>query len=256
MSARATPSRSAERLLAHRLSSVVALGENEIDALRSVVGRVRTIRRGEVLMAEGDVPPNLLLVTQGWSLRYKRALDGRRQVTGIVVPGELSDKGPSLPFGADHSIQAVTNVEVAEIQRTSLSKAAMDFPLIGQALLADAMLHTAVLREWFARLSRRADERLAHLFYDTHVRLRALGLIEGNAFEFPLLQQDVADCIGVSVVHLNRVLGTLRTQGLIEWTRGAVRLPDPQRLADLAQYNPGLDKLADALRTDALAGGD
>jgi CRP-like cAMP-binding protein len=85
---------------------------------------------------------------------------------------------------------------------------------------------------------READQQMAHLVCELLVRLRVVGLVNEDSFEFPMTQYDLADALGISGVHVNRVLQDLRGRGLLEWRRKRMRIPNAARLMDFAEFDP------------------
>ncbi|RYD92332.1 MAG: cyclic nucleotide-binding domain-containing protein, partial [Sphingobacteriales bacterium] len=123
------------RLLSHRLSGGVQLSRAEIDALGSIARQGRRFSRGETVVRQGDRSPYIILTADGWAFREKSLSDGRRQILAIMLPGELSEKGPMVPFGAPDTIVAATDLDTQSIDRQELAKAMEMHPRILQALL-------------------------------------------------------------------------------------------------------------------------
>jgi CRP-like cAMP-binding protein len=233
------------QLLAHRLSAGTALGSAEIDALLAIAGHPRTLPRGGEILVERTRSKSIWLLGRGWAFRQKSLGDGRRQIISLMLPGELSEKPPLLPFGAGHSIVAATGVELIPFDRAAFGRVTVQYPRLAHALFNDELIRNAVAMEWLLSLGRRSsEERLAYFLYETNLRLRAGGLIDSDRFELPLVQGDVADIMGLSAVHLNRTIRALRARGLIEWSDYTVHLLDPARLASFAHFNPELEGFA------------
>lgn len=233
------------RLLFHRLSGGAQLSQDEMDALRAIVGPAKRFNRGEVLVEQGEKSPRIWLTGSGWAFRQKMLDDGRRQILAIVLPGELSEKGPIMPFGSPDSVVAATDMEAHPITRQALQKAAEAHPRLLQALFYEELTRHAITREWVLLLGqRKAEERLAYVLFETYVRLKAMGMITGDRFDFPITQLDLADIVGMSTVHLNRTLQELRRRALVIWSAGVVELPDPAALARLARFDKGFQRVA------------
>lgn len=227
------------RLLAHRLSVGVDLSRGDIDALAQAAGRIHTFRRGETLAEQGR-RGGIWLLSEGWALRQKILRDGRRQITSIMLPGDLTEKGPVLPVSFGHSIVVATDFAIAqEFERTKLMHLTETNPTIMRGFFVEELIQRAMLEERNAVLGRMyADERLAFLLYETYARLHAMGMVQHQSYDMPLSQGEVADLVGMSPVHVNRTLQSLRARGLVEWSGHQVRLPDPAEVARLAQVSP------------------
>jgi CRP-like cAMP-binding protein len=234
------------KLLAHRLSGGAKLSRAEIDALESLTGAPRRFAKGAELVAQGAAADQVWLTSSGWAFRQKSLSDGRRQIVAILLPGELTEKGPAMPFGAPDTIVAATEgFEAVPIDRSRLVNLMQTYPRVQQGLFYEELTRHAVTREWIAVLGvRSAEERFAYLIYETYARLNAMGLSAGNTFEVPISQTDLSDLLGMSTVHLNRTLQKLRADDLVVWTGRTVHLPDPPRLAHLAQFSTGFQREA------------
>jgi CRP-like cAMP-binding protein len=233
------------RLLSHRLSGGVSLERDEIDALRAIAGPARKFSRGDLLVAQGEKANHVWLTGDGWAFRQKLLSDGRRQIIALMLPGELSEKGPMMPFGSPDMIVAATALTAQSIARRDLMGVVEAHPRILQALFYEELTRHAITREWVLLLGQRtATERLAYLIYETFARLKAMGMVSDNHFEFPVPQPDLADIVGMSTVHLNRTLQRLRRQNLVNWSGTRVELPDPAALAAHAQFDKGFQEMA------------
>jgi CRP-like cAMP-binding protein len=180
--------------------------------------------------------------------------DGRRQIITIMLPGELTEKGPEMPFGSPDAVVALSSVVAHPIHRSALLDLTQQAPTLLYALFYEELTRHAITREWILLHSKRdAVERLAYFFYETFARLRAMGLIEGERFELPLNQEDVADLLGVSHVHLNRTLQALRRQNHLIWEGHSVTIADEAGLARAAAFNPELIKIAEEFAARAKA---
>ena len=233
------------RLLAHRLSGEGALQDDDIAAFADLIGIARRFNKGETLVDQGDRSSILWLIEDGWAFRQKNLDDGRRQITAIMLPGELSEKGPPMPFGTGDAIVAATDVLAFPIERERLLQLLEARPRLLRSFLYEELTRHAVSREWLLLLGkRRAPERLAYFFYETYARLNAMGMVSGTQFDLPLIQNDLADIVGMSYVHLNRTLQHLRSSNLVILEGQRVELPDPPALARLAAFSRDFSRIA------------
>lgn len=195
---------------------------------------------GEEIVSEGERPQAVTLCLEGWACRSKSFADGRRQIVGLLLPGDLFDLDVRLLPAHDHAVVALTPVVVAELAAEDLQRIAEDHPQLARALRRDALIQAAIQREWIVNVGRRsAPERIAHLLCELFHRLAAVGLTDGRACELPLTQTEIADATALSVVHVNRVLQQLRSAGLLRLHGKQMELPDPAGLQRLAQFDPG-----------------
>ena len=206
---------------------------------RLAVGNVRELGPRRDLIREGERPRAVSLILDGWACRYKQFADGRRQIVGFHIPGDLCDSSLAVVEAMDHSIGAVTRLRYAEIAPADLEALAQQSPAVARALRWSELVNAAIAREWVANVGQRsAYERIAHLFCEIHLRLRAVGLTDGNGCDVPLTQTDLASATGLTAVHVNRTLQEMRRDGLLEFSARRLVLPDLDALKRVATFNP------------------
>jgi CRP-like cAMP-binding protein len=214
------------------------------DADRTAVSRLphtlRTIERHGFIRREGDRPTHSCLLRSGFVLRHRTLGDGSRQIVAIHLPGDFVDL-PSLMLGvADYSAQAVTRCEVAYLRHDVLKGIACTRPRVGQAMWHDTLIETSIAREWIANVGRRdSSARIAHFLCEIGLRLEAAGLAGHTAWDLPLTQDQIADCTGLTAVHVNRTLRALNAAGLVTLARRSVIIDDWRKLARAGDFNPG-----------------
>ena len=223
-----------------KLDSYTRLSHEESELLlRATAQRVRRLLPGEDLIREGERPREVNVFLSGWAYRYKQLTNGRRQIIALLLPGDVCDHNVFVLEEMDHSIAALTAVTVAEVSRSTLEALKEDRPRIAQALIWEALVNSAVQREWTVNLGQRtAVERVAHLLCELLVRLRAVGLADEAGYPFPLTQVDIAEATGLSAVHVNRTLQDLRGRGAILLRNRQVTIPDFDTLASIAVFSP------------------
>lgn len=226
--------------LVRKLEQFVRLSADDHAALERLNGAtIRTARARDDIIREGDNPRVVNLILEGWANRYKTLEDGRRQIIAFFLPGDLCDLNIFILREMDHSLGAITPIRYAELPRDAFDALTSERPRIVQALWWDTLVMAAVQREWTVNLGQRsAIERLSHLVCELFVRLRAVGLTQGDAFDCPLTQNDLAEATGMTPVHVNRTLQELRTRGLLQWRGKRIAILDWQALRDTALFNP------------------
>lgn len=225
--------------LALRLEAYTKLSQDDrasVDRLSRKGQREIGARRD--LIREGDQPKSIFLVLDGWACRYKQLPDGRRQVVGLFLPGDICDLNVYILKEMDHSIGAITPLKVAEVPRDEFEQLMLEHPRVTQALFWDELVTVSIQREWTLNLGQRtAYERISHLFVELFLRLQTVGLTQANSCDFPLTQVDIADATGLTAVHVNRTLQELRKEGLIELQGRKLTIPDLQALKNAALFN-------------------
>ncbi len=225
--------------LALRLEAYTKLSKDDRATIDRLAGKgLRQVAARRDLIREGDPPRSVFLVLEGWACRYKTLPDGRRQVVGLFMPGDICDLNIYILKAMDHNIGAITALRVAEVPRDEFERLMIEHPRITQALFWDELVTVSIQREWTLNLGQRtAYERIAHLLCELFIRLRTVGLTDGNSCHFPLTQVDIADASGLTAVHVNRTLQELRRDGLIELQAKRLAIPDLKALQNAAMFN-------------------
>lgn len=209
------------------------------DVFAALIGETREVSAGQVLVEEGDRPLISMVLLKGFVGRVSILSEGGRQISSLNVPGDFVDLHSLLLRKMDHSLIALTNVAVAAVSHADLRRVCEGRPHLMRALWRETIVDGAIHRQWLLALGRRpAAERLALLFCELYVRLEAVGLAADHRFDLPLTQSEIADMIGISSVHVNRCLKTLRQEDLLEWRGGEAIIHDWRRLASIAQFDP------------------
>jgi CRP-like cAMP-binding protein len=224
--------------LLNKLEGLFTLSDDDRVALTALTASPRTIETGTDPCREIDTPDGILVVTEGFACRYKLRPNGARQITDYLLPGDHCNLD-TLPGELLGSLTALTRTKVARISFEALSSAQRDYPGIAGAFRRAAVVEGAILREGLVNMGRRsADERLAHFFCEIYARMHAVGLVQGNSFRVPLTQFDLGDTLGLSYVHVNRTLQSLRQQGLFTLSSKTLTILNPEGLEKLAGFDP------------------
>ena len=205
-----------QHALIRKLESFETLSDQDRWALNALVPRVRQVGAGVDLISEGEKPENVHLILDGYACRYKVLADGQRQIMAYFVPGDFCDLNVFILDEMDHSIGTISACQVVGIPRIAIDEITANHPCITRAFWWCALVDEAVLREWLVNIGgREANQRIAHLLCELLARLEVVGRVTDNSFDFPFTQTDIADTMGLSNVHVNRVLRELRELGLI-----------------------------------------
>ena len=221
-----------------KLQRFAALPAEDVALLESFTATSRRIGARQDLIREGDRPGPMFVMLEGWACRYKVLPEGGRQIVAFLMPGDTCDMHVAVLAEMDHSIQTLTKSRVATIGRTDMQEAVFTRPEIARALWSTQMVDESVLRAWIISMGRRSSTaRIAHLMCELYLRARNVGLVLGNSFEMPLSQVVLADALGLTPVHVNRLLRKLRLASVMEVRRGALTIIDPVGLADIAGFD-------------------
>lgn len=225
--------------LVTRLECFIRLKSEETSALDALAQPARPVRAEHVLIHDGEVPNHHFLIVQGVAYRYKLLSDGRRQILGYLLPGDLCEL--ELPEGGrpDHSVAALNNALVAIISTGSLVDLRAQYPNIDRACSLMSLTERSILREWLMNVGQRnAVQRISHFFCEMSWRLQAIGRMNADgSVDLPITQGALADTTGLTTVHVNRSLKRLRKDGLIAFHRQRLMILDHSQLAAVAGFN-------------------
>jgi CRP-like cAMP-binding protein len=222
-----------------KISLFAQLSEADTNLLQRICGSPITVSSRQDLIREGEVPAVVHLILSGFACRYKILPAGTRSIMAYLLPGDMCDWHVFILKEMDHSVATLSPCEVIGIPRTTVLEITDKHPAITRALWWMALVDEAVLREWIVNVSRRsAEEAIAHLFCELLARLEAVGLRIGDGFELPVTQSDLADTIGLSNVHVNRVVQELRRRGLIALNTHSLQIMNLKALRELAGFRP------------------
>lgn len=216
-----------------------ALSESEKASLAGAMSVEKYFGTGEDIVAEGSRPTVSTLIVDGLAARYKVLEDGGRQFTSLQVPGDFVDLHAFLLKTMDHGIIALSPCHVVAAEHSRLRAITEQAPHLTRLLWLDTLVDGAIHREWIVAMGRRSKtSHLAHLICELFVRLQVVNKARDMRFNLPLSQAELADVLGLSVVHMNRVIGTLRRMNVINWVNHTITILDWNRLVAIAEFDP------------------
>lgn len=221
-----------------KLSKLTELSHGDIAALEDATGRGREYVPRQDMIREGDPPGPVFVMLEGWGCRYKILPTGTRQIMAFLMPGDCCDLHVQMLEEMDHSIQALTAATVATVSRSEMQVIMRDHPAIARAMYTSQLIDEGIMRAWIVSMGRRSSiERVAHLICELYLRARNIGLVTDGEFALPLSQIVLADALGMTAVHINRVLKELRLAGAMALSRGCVAILDPTKLVRIAGFD-------------------
>jgi CRP-like cAMP-binding protein len=233
-----------------RFEKRAPLSDNALAALRGLPFELNTYPKHAHLIREGERVKSAKLIVEGLAYRHKVTAEGARQILSLHMRGDFVDLEGSLLNVADHNVQVLETCTVAEVPRAALLEVIDRHGALAHAMWVDTLIDASVYREWIVNVGRRDARRaMCHLLCEFGRRLEFAGLANGGRYELPMNQEQLADALGITPVHVNRVLKELDKEGLILRQQRSVQVPDRKRLADVGGFNElylHLDLLAEA----------
>ena len=223
----------------HKLERRDVLSAEEREALIAAAGSEADFTAGADIVRKGDRLDHSILVLSGLSTRYSLLSNGQRQITAIHVPGDFVDLHSLLLKEMDHSVGALSNCHIVRFPHANLIRITERYPHLTRLLWLMTLIDASIQREWIVAMGRRsASQQLAHLVCELYVRLDIASLVHDQSFVFPISQVTLGDALGLSAVHVNRVLQELRGENLFTWQGQTIHVLDWPGLQERAEFDP------------------
>lgn len=215
------------------------ISAEEESAIRAVVSESELLPPDTVFIRPGQELTSSTLLLDGILCRFKDLSGGQRQITELHVAGDFADLHSFTLKHLDHSLMTLTPCRIARVSHEALRRITEGLPHLGRVYWFLTNLDACIHREWEVSLGRRsAIQRAAHLFCELRTRLGVVGLARADGFALPITQSVLAECLGLTPVHVNRVLKELRERGIVEFRAGQVTISDGPALETIAEFDP------------------
>jgi CRP-like cAMP-binding protein len=217
--------------LIRKLERGLRLIDGERAALESLPVRVEQIRADQDIVREGDRRESCFVLLEGVAAALKRTGTGKRQIMTFHIAGDIPDLQSLHISRLDNTVSTLTPCKVGFVEHDALVNLCARFPRITNALWRETLTDAAIFKEWVLNVGRRdAYAGVAHLICEVVTRMRAVGLVHDDRCAFPMTQNELADAVGISAVHVNRTLQELRAAGLITLARGKLHILEGEGL--------------------------
>jgi len=222
-----------------KLKARDAIGADEERVLRDAVARWEDVPSDRIVVRAGEELTCSILLIDGLMCRYKDLRNGERQIMELHIPGDFLDLHSFLLKRLDHNVISLVPSRIAIVPHSRIVEIGELYPHLGRLLWLSTLIDAAIHREWLLSLGRRtAIARVAHLFCEMHARLTLVELADPTGFPLRITQTDLAECLGLTSVHVNRVLRQLRELGLAVFRDGRVEILNHAELARIAEFDP------------------
>lgn len=219
-----------------KLRNLAELNSADTAAIVSLTSNPRDYAPKQDMIREGDRPGPVFVILKGWACRYKILPTGTRQIMAFLLPGDACDLHVGMLAEMDHNLQALTPCEVALIPGERMEMLLEDHPAIARAMYKSQLIDEGILRSWIVSMGRRSSvERVAHLMCELY--LRSFSIDSTAEVAFPISQIVLADALGMTPVHVNRILKELRVVGAMSLQRGNLLVIDPIKLVQIAGFD-------------------
>ena len=228
-----------DRCPLRRLEMFLPMSEEDLRFMeRFKVGEL-TVDPGTPVMLEGSNALQLFTVLRGVGISYKTTEQGRRQVINFVFPGDFIGLQGSVLKEMTYSVEARSKMTLCVFNRAELYEFIADHPKRAYDIIWVSAVNEHFLGEALTSIGQRtALQSVAWAVLRMYERAQGLGMVEGASMSLPIRQQDLADALGLSLVHTNKTLGKLRERQLVGWSDGQITVNDVQKLADVAGVSP------------------
>ena len=226
-------------LFLKRLLLRSALTPEEQAAVSALTGEIQRVAAHLDIVRPGETVESACLVARGLVARYDQMADGQRQITSFYIAGDMCDLHSVVAPKASWSITAISPVAIVRIPHRQLRDLCIRYPAIALAFWRDGTVDASIFAKWVGNLGRKdAKARIAHVMCEMGMRMEAAGLGTRTSYDLPLTQEQLGDATGLTPVHVNRTLQTIRGMGMLKFGSGRVEIPDWEALADLAEFDP------------------
>jgi CRP-like cAMP-binding protein len=224
--------------LLEKLHGYAPLAPEVSAKLAAIISKPRDVPARLDLMSEGDAPGEMIVILEGWAARYNILPEGTRQISAFLMPGDCCDLHVSVLAEMDHSIATMTPARVATIKRAELGALFDAEPALMRAFWWMQLVNEATLRAWIVSMGRRDSlQRVGHLMCELFVRAERIGIVANGQLEMPLTQIVIGDALGLTPVHVNRVLRRLRLEGVMKIEGGTLTIADSGKLARITGFD-------------------
>jgi CRP-like cAMP-binding protein len=221
-----------------KLQLWMQLDKDDERAVLSLPHQLKKLAPAQYIVRDREKPTHSCLLLSGFAYRHKLTGDGARQIMSIQMKGDVVDLQNSLLRQSDHNVQALTRIEVALIPIEAVQNLAFTRPSVGRAMWYETLVDASIFREWTLNVGRRdATQRTAHLLCEFALRLELAGLGQQCDYQLPMTQEQLADALGLTPVHVNRTLKALEKDGLIERSQRWVKIGNWETLAAVGDFD-------------------
>lgn len=224
------------------------LGAAERRAILALPGEMVAVAAGQDFVRVGDHVDHACLIVDGLVARFAQLGNGQRSIVALHLPGDMADLHSVVVRTVTWALQAVTPTRILRITHAALRGLAADHPAVALAFWRDCVVDANILAQWTVNIARKdAAARVAHLLCEMMLRYRGAGLSGIDYFPFPITQASLADVVGLTPIHLNRILRRFKEERIASKSADTVIVRDGARLVQLGEFDPAYLQFPDAV---------
>lgn len=221
-----------------RLANNVLLNDSEVEFFEQLQTNRVAYQRGEEFIRDGEEFRVCFLIRNGWAIKYKHTKTGRRQIIGVCLPGDFIGLHVNFQRRSIYAAAALTELEVAVIEPMRILEVYQKYPILASGLDWMTVRNFNILSEHNVSLGARpASQRILHFLLELWCRLLVIGHADQDGFRLLMTQEQIADTMGLSLVHTNKNLRKLQREGLLDIRNGHVNFPDRARSIAHADFD-------------------
>ncbi len=214
------------------------LSDEEQQAILNLPTHAAQVQANRDFVRLGEVVDHACLIVGGLVGRFGQNAEGARQITAFHITGDMADLHSVVQPKGTSALQAMSTATIVRVPHRAIRAIAARYPAIAEALWRDCMVDASILSQWVVNVGRRdAKTRMAHLLCEMAVRYRATRQSGAVLFKFPLTQTHLADATGLTPVHVNRTLKSLREDGVAIVSSGTVQILRWEELTRLGDFD-------------------
>jgi CRP-like cAMP-binding protein len=230
-----------------KLETRSLLTDEERQVLLDLPFHPRHVASNQDFVQQGETVSHSCFVLEGMVGTFGQNKRGERQITSVFVNGDMIDLNTVVVPEAIADLQALIPTTILQVPHSALRRAAGRYPGIAEAFWRECVIDAAILNEWVVNVGRRdARARLAHLLCEIACRTGRRLVTDEYSFPFPITQNQLADMLGLTAVHVNRTLKGLREDRLVDILHRTVRIMNWRRLAQIGEFDATYLKLGSA----------
>ena len=227
----------AKSCFAERLADYLPLSDAEKKALARLEENPRKIQRGAMIQRVNETVTELFVLREGRVMSFVILPDGSRQILRVYFPGDFIGSASTIYSKAPESLVALSDSIVCPFDRASLGRLLDEYPRVAALLFLLSTAERVAMTDRLAALGRTsAKARVAAFLLDMFDRLRVIDDSIVDSFDLKLTQEEIGDSIGLTSVHVNRMIRQMEQEGLISRSSGRITLVDMARLEEVGHY--------------------